>query len=469
MTAGVTLNPATPVAAVREAARYADLLLCMSVNPGWGGQSFIEASVDRLRELTALLRPGMGLEVDGGVGPQTIERCRSAGANLMVAGSAIYDQPSPARPGRRSRRSPARERARRGAARPRARPGRARAPQREPEPHRRLRDRARRPRDRRGLARAPRATARRARRARRLQRAASRRDGLRLARAVQPSRPPAALRRCADRGRHRARRLRHPRSESAEVDGRGLERLREAGIEVELADGDARDAGAPPERGASGRTRPPAAVRAAQAGGDAGRAHRHEHGGEPLDLVAGEPQARARLARGVRRRRGRQRHGARRRSRAVAARCRASGGAPRRCAWCSTAAAVSRPAAGSRSRVATAPVAARGAARCAPAPAGRGARWRPRRSRRRSARSRSARSPRCWSRAERSSPAAFLRADLVDALALFIAPRLIGGDGRPLLGPLGVGELALAPRLLETSVREIGPDVLIEGLVQPLP
>jgi diaminohydroxyphosphoribosylaminopyrimidine deaminase/5-amino-6-(5-phosphoribosylamino)uracil reductase len=64
---------------------------------------------------------------------------------------------------------------------------------------------------------------------------------------------------------------------------------------------------------------------------------------------------------------------------------------------------------------------------------------------------------------------AFLRADLVDALALFIAPRLIGGDGRPLLGPLGVGELALAPRLLETSVREIGPDVLIEGLVQPLP
>jgi ribulose-phosphate 3-epimerase len=43
-----------------------------------------------------LLRPGMGLEVDGGVGPATIERCRAAGANLMVAGSAIYDQPSPA-------------------------------------------------------------------------------------------------------------------------------------------------------------------------------------------------------------------------------------------------------------------------------------------------------------------------------------------------------------------------------------
>jgi diaminohydroxyphosphoribosylaminopyrimidine deaminase/5-amino-6-(5-phosphoribosylamino)uracil reductase len=64
---------------------------------------------------------------------------------------------------------------------------------------------------------------------------------------------------------------------------------------------------------------------------------------------------------------------------------------------------------------------------------------------------------------------ALLRADLVDALALFIAPRLIGGDGRPLLGPLGVGELGRAPRLLETSTREIGPDVLIEGLLQQLP
>jgi ribulose-phosphate 3-epimerase len=95
MTAGATLNPGTPVAALREAAREADLLLCMSVNPGWGGQRFIEASIDRLGELAGLLRPGMGLEVDGGVAPGTIERCRAAGANLMVAGSAIYDQPSP--------------------------------------------------------------------------------------------------------------------------------------------------------------------------------------------------------------------------------------------------------------------------------------------------------------------------------------------------------------------------------------
>jgi riboflavin biosynthesis pyrimidine reductase len=57
----------------------------------------------------------------------------------------------------------------------------------------------------------------------------------------------------------------------------------------------------------------------------------------------------------------------------------------------------------------------------------------------------------------------------VDALALFIAPRLIGGDGRPLLGPLGVDALAGAPELIETSVREVGPDVLVEGLLQRLP
>jgi ribulose-phosphate 3-epimerase len=95
MRAGVTLNPATPVPALREAAREADLLLCMSVNPGWGGQRFIESSIERLGELRALLRPGMGLEVDGGIAPATIGRCRAAGANLMVAGSAIYDQPSP--------------------------------------------------------------------------------------------------------------------------------------------------------------------------------------------------------------------------------------------------------------------------------------------------------------------------------------------------------------------------------------
>jgi ribulose-phosphate 3-epimerase len=93
--AGVTLNPGTPVGALAEAVRYADHVLCMSVNPGWGGQRFIEASYDRMRALRGMLRPGMGLEVDGGVGPDNVAACVDAGANLVVAGSAIYGQPDP--------------------------------------------------------------------------------------------------------------------------------------------------------------------------------------------------------------------------------------------------------------------------------------------------------------------------------------------------------------------------------------
>jgi diaminohydroxyphosphoribosylaminopyrimidine deaminase/5-amino-6-(5-phosphoribosylamino)uracil reductase len=65
--------------------------------------------------------------------------------------------------------------------------------------------------------------------------------------------------------------------------------------------------------------------------------------------------------------------------------------------------------------------------------------------------------------------AALVREGLVDALALFLAPRLLGGDGVPLLGPLGVDALADAPALIETSARPVGPDVLVEGLLQPLP
>ena len=65
--------------------------------------------------------------------------------------------------------------------------------------------------------------------------------------------------------------------------------------------------------------------------------------------------------------------------------------------------------------------------------------------------------------------AGLLAAGLVDALAVFLAPKLIGGDGRPLLGPLGVTALADAPQLLEPSSRQVGPDVLVEGLLHPLP
>jgi ribulose-phosphate 3-epimerase len=95
MRAGVTLNPATPVASIDAAIRYADHVLCMSVDPGWGGQVFIEESLDRMRDIRTRLLPGMGLEVDGGVGPENAGAAVEAGANLVVAGSAIYNQPSP--------------------------------------------------------------------------------------------------------------------------------------------------------------------------------------------------------------------------------------------------------------------------------------------------------------------------------------------------------------------------------------
>ncbi len=98
MAPGVTLNPGTPVALLEEAAREADNLLCMSVNPGWGGQRFIPASLDRLAALRRLASPGAGVEVDGGIGPSTIVDAYRAGANRLTAGSAIYaaDEPGEA-------------------------------------------------------------------------------------------------------------------------------------------------------------------------------------------------------------------------------------------------------------------------------------------------------------------------------------------------------------------------------------
>ena len=93
----MTLSPATPVEAITEAARYADVLLCMSVNPGWGGQEFIPATLDRLprmRELAAA-REGVVVEVDGGIHRPTIVDCYRAGANILVSGSGIFSTPSP--------------------------------------------------------------------------------------------------------------------------------------------------------------------------------------------------------------------------------------------------------------------------------------------------------------------------------------------------------------------------------------
>jgi ribulose-phosphate 3-epimerase len=93
--AGVALNPGTPVEAVSELRGYADIVLCMTVNPGWGGQSFIATSpakVERLRPLVGDAR----IEVDGGVDTATAGPIAAAGASLFVAGSAVFGAADPA-------------------------------------------------------------------------------------------------------------------------------------------------------------------------------------------------------------------------------------------------------------------------------------------------------------------------------------------------------------------------------------
>ncbi|MEA2127098.1 MAG: ribulose-phosphate 3-epimerase [Solirubrobacteraceae bacterium] len=94
--AGLALNPGTPAEAVTAVTGDVDLVLCMTVNPGWGGQPFIEASPDKLRRLRELLPADVVLEVDGGVGEETVGRCAEAGATLFVAGSAVFGTPDPA-------------------------------------------------------------------------------------------------------------------------------------------------------------------------------------------------------------------------------------------------------------------------------------------------------------------------------------------------------------------------------------
>jgi ribulose-phosphate 3-epimerase len=93
---GVAINPATPVGAVAELPDAIDLVLCMTVNPGWGGQRFIAHSLDKIERLRHIVGDGVALEVDGGIDTDTAAPCRAAGANLFVAGSAIFGEPDPA-------------------------------------------------------------------------------------------------------------------------------------------------------------------------------------------------------------------------------------------------------------------------------------------------------------------------------------------------------------------------------------
>jgi ribulose-phosphate 3-epimerase len=95
-TAGLALCPATPVGAASEVVGDIDLLLCMTVNPGWGGQSFLPASLGKLERLRALLGPGAAIEVDGGIDATTAGPCAAAGATAFVAGTALFGRPDPA-------------------------------------------------------------------------------------------------------------------------------------------------------------------------------------------------------------------------------------------------------------------------------------------------------------------------------------------------------------------------------------
>ena len=97
--AGVVLNPSTPVCMLENIIDDVDVVMLMSVNPGFSGQSFIEGTIAKLETLTALCRAhGVSplIEVDGGISPKTIERVVAAGANLLVAGSAVFGAEDPA-------------------------------------------------------------------------------------------------------------------------------------------------------------------------------------------------------------------------------------------------------------------------------------------------------------------------------------------------------------------------------------
>jgi ribulose-phosphate 3-epimerase len=94
--AGLALNPGTPVSAVDALAGAYDLLLCMTVNPGWGGQPYIPASDAKIAALRERIPDGVPLEVDGGIDTNSAGPAAAAGASLFVAGSSIFGQADPA-------------------------------------------------------------------------------------------------------------------------------------------------------------------------------------------------------------------------------------------------------------------------------------------------------------------------------------------------------------------------------------
>lgn len=94
--AGLAINPATPPESIAGLAGSFDHLLCMTVNPGWGGQRYIAESTAKVAALRDLLGPDVPIEVDGGIGPDTAREAAGAGATLFVAGSSIFSAADPA-------------------------------------------------------------------------------------------------------------------------------------------------------------------------------------------------------------------------------------------------------------------------------------------------------------------------------------------------------------------------------------
>jgi ribulose-phosphate 3-epimerase len=92
---GVAINPGTLVGALSEVAGAIDVALCMTVNPGWGGQPFIDRSLQKIPRVRAIVGDGVAVQVDGGIDPDTAPACRQAGANVFVAGSAIFGAEDP--------------------------------------------------------------------------------------------------------------------------------------------------------------------------------------------------------------------------------------------------------------------------------------------------------------------------------------------------------------------------------------
>ena len=96
--AGVVLNPATPIESLSEALPFADYVLVMSVNPGFGGQKFIETATDKVRRLRRMIderQLAVRIEIDGGIDLENIASVVAAGAEIIVAGSAIFGAPDP--------------------------------------------------------------------------------------------------------------------------------------------------------------------------------------------------------------------------------------------------------------------------------------------------------------------------------------------------------------------------------------